>query len=285
MDRPLQGVALQLAALMLFVVMDTLFKLLSDFHAAQLAWARFLFSALAVMITLRLLMGRLPWRSRAPWLQLVRSFLLLGCTLSFAEALAHIPLADATAVGFASPLITVALAAVLLREPVGWRRWTGVVIGLVGVMIAVRPPFLTGQPLHWAYLLPLCTAAMFAVYQIITRRLARIDDPRVTILHTSLAAALASSMMQPFVFVAPSAIEWVGLVMVGLLGALSHGLLVLAHTRAPASLLAPLSYSQLIWAMLAGILVFSDWPDGITLAGAAVIAVGGILIALPRRAT
>jgi len=238
-----------------------------------------------VALTLRLLMGRLPWRSRAPGQQLLRSMLLLGCTLTFAEALAHIPIADATAVGFASPLITVALAALLLRERVGWRRWAGVAIGFVGVIIAVRPPFLTGQPLHWAYLLPLGTATMFAFYQILTRRLATVDDPRVTILHTSMAAALASSLMQPFVFVPPAPIEWVGLILVGVLGALSHGLLVLAHARAPASLLAPLSYSQLIWAMLAGILVFADWPDGVTLLGAAVIAAGGILIALPQRAT
>jgi drug/metabolite transporter (DMT)-like permease len=283
MDRPLQGVALQLAALMLFVVMDTLFKLLSGFHSGQLAWARFTFSALAVAVTLRVVMGRLPWRSRAPGLQVVRSLLLLGCTLTFTEALAHIPIADATAVGFASPLITVALAAVLLREAVGWRRWAGVVVGLVGVMIAVRPPFLTGQPLHWAYLLPLATATMFAFYQIITRRLAKLDDPRVTIMHTSLAAALVATLMQPFVFTPPSALEWGGLVMVGLLGALSHGLLVLAYTRAPASLLAPLSYSQLIWAMLAGVLVFADWPDRFTLVGAVVIAAGGILSALPQR--
>lgn len=283
MDRPLQGVALQLAALMLFVLMDTLFKLLSGFHAGQLAWARFTFSALAVVLTLRVMMGRLPWRSRAPGLQLLRSLLLLGCTLSFAEALAHIPLADATEVGFASPIITVALAAILLREAVGWRRWLGVMVGLVGVMIAVRPPFLTGLPLHWAYLLPLATATMFAFYQIITRRLSTLDDPRVTILHTSLAAALAATLMQPFVFTPPSALEWGGLVMVGLLGALSHGLLVLAHARAPASLLAPLSYSQLIWAMLAGVLVFADWPDRFTLVGAVVIAAGGILSALPRR--
>lgn len=284
MDRPLHGVALQLAALMLFVVMDTLFKLLSDFHAVQLAWARFTFSALAVAITLRLVMGRLPWRSRAPGLQVLRSLLLLGCTLTFTEALAHIPIADATAVGFASPLITVALAALLLREPVGWRRWAGVAIGFVGVMIAVRPPFLTGEALHWAYLLPLCTATMFAFYQILTRRLAKLDDPRTTIMHTAIAAALAASLLQPFVFTPPAPIEWLGLVMVGLLGALSHGLLVLAYARAPASLLAPLSYSQLIWAMLAGILVFADWPDLFTLVGAAVIAAGGILIALPRRA-
>jgi drug/metabolite transporter (DMT)-like permease len=282
--HPIQGMALQMAALVLFVAMDTVFKLLTaDFPVAQLAWARFVFSALAVAIFLRLVMGRLPWRSHAPGLQAIRSMLLCGCTLMFSAALARIPLADATAVGFASPLITVALAAVLLKEEVGLRRWLGVGIGFVGVLVAIRPPFLTGEPLHWAYLLPLGTAVMFAFYQILTRRLATIDDSRVTILHTGLAATVATTLMQPFVFVTPSLPEWGALALLGLLGAVSHGLLVLAHARAPASLLAPLSYTQLIWATLAGMIVFSDWPDGITLLGALIIAAGGVLIALPRR--
>lgn len=282
--RPIQGTALQMAALVLFVAMDTVFKLLTaDFPVAQLAWARFVFSALFVAGFLRLTMGRLPWRSHAPGLQALRSLLLCGCTLLFSAALARIPLADATAVGFASPLITVALAAVLLKERVGWRRWLGVGIGFLGVLVAIRPPFLTGEPLHWAYLLPLGTAVMFAFYQILTRRLATIDDSRVTILHTGLAAVAATTLMQPFVFVAPTLPEWGALVLLGALGAVSHGLLVLAHARAPASLLAPLTYTQLIWATLAGMLVFADWPDQVTLLGALIIAAGGVLIALPQR--
>ena len=280
----MKGVLFQLGALLLFVVMDTMLKLMTaDFPVLQLIWARFLFSFLAVAIVLRLTVGRLPWRSRAPGLQALRSLLLAGCSILFTSALAHIPLADATAVGFASPLITVALAAIVLRERVSPRRWCGVAIGFVGVMVALRPPFLTGAPLHWAYLLPLGTACMFAVYQILTRRLAALDDSRVTILHTGLAASIATSLAQPFVFIPPDAAQWGILITVGLLGALSHGLLVLAYARAPASLLAPLSYSQLIWATLAGILVFADWPDGITLLGAAIIALGGVLTALPQQ--
>jgi len=278
------GVLFQLGALLLFVVMDTMLKLMTaDFAVLQIIWARFLFSFLAVALVLRLSMGRLPWRSRAPGLQALRSLLLAGCSIFFTSALAHIPLADATAVGFASPLITVALAAVVLRERVSPLRWLGVAIGFIGVMVALRPPFLTGAPLHWAYLLPLGTACMFAVYQILTRRLAALDDSRVTILHTGLAASLATSLAQPFIFIPPDAFQWSILITVGLLGALSHGLLVLAYARAPASLLAPLSYSQLVWATLAGILVFSDWPDAITLLGAAIIALGGVLTALPQH--
>ena len=145
-------------------------------------------------------MHRLPWRSRAPWMQAWRSLMLAGANLMFSSALPYLPLADATAIGFASPLLTVALAAVWLRERVSARRWLGVAIGLAGVMVALRPPFLTGFVPDWGYLLPLGTALGFAWYQILTRRLAALDDARVTIFHTGLAATLAASLLQPFVF-------------------------------------------------------------------------------------
>ena len=285
MSGKLAGVALHLSALMLFVVMDTLVKRLTAHYAVpQLMWARFLFSLLGAALVIRITSGSLPWRSRAPGLQAVRSLLLAASNLLFSSALARIPLADATAVGFASPVLTVALAAWWLDEPVGWRRWAGVGIGLLGVTIALRPPALTGEaPPDWAMVLPLGTALLFAIYQILTRKLAAVDDPRTTILHTGFAATVATSLAQPFFWTAPPAGDWLLLASLGLLGGAGHGLLVLAFARAPASLLAPLTYTQLVWATLAGALVFNDWPDAASLAGAAVIALGGVLVALPDR--
>ena len=285
MGGRLAGVALHMAALASFVAMDTLVKQLTARYAVpQLMWARFLFSLLAAALVIRVATGSLPWRSRAPGLQAVRSLLLAFSNLLFSSALARVPLADATAVGFASPVLTVALAAVWLNEPVGWRRWAGVGIGLLGVTIALRPPALTGgAPPGWAMALPLGTAALFAVYQILTRKLATIDDPRTTILHTGFAASVAASLAQPFVWTPPAAADWPLLVGLGLLGGAGHGLLVLAFARAPASLLAPLTYTQLVWATLAGVAVFGDWPDAASLTGAAVIALGGVLVAMPER--
>ena len=285
MHPSLAGVALQLAALATFVAMDTIIKLMTaSFAVPQVMWARFLFGLITVAIALRIATGQVPWRTRAPGLQTLRSLILAACNWLFTTALVYIPLADATAVGFASPLFTVALAAVWLGERVGWRRWAGVAIGLVGVVVLLRPPFLfAGEPVHWAMLLPLGTAAMFAVYQILTRRLAAIDDPRTTILHTSLAAAIVTSAALPFDWTWPSAGGWAALVLLGILGGAGHGLLVMAFARAPASLLAPMSYTQMIWAVLAGVLVFSDVPDAITIAGMVVIAAGGVLVALPDR--
>ncbi len=285
MQSRLAGVALQLCALATFVCMDTLIKLLAaGFPVTQVMWARFLFGFVTVAIALRVVTGHFPWRSRAPGLQTLRSLMLASCNFIFTNALVHIPLADATAVGFASPLFTIILAAVVLKEAVGWRRWAGVAIGMFGVLVLLRPPFLFGgAPMHWAMVLPLGTAAFFAVYQILTRRLAGLDDPRTTIFHTSLSASAVLTATTPFIWIWPTPEGWGALVLLGVLGGLGHGLLVMAFARAPASLLAPMSYTQIIWAVLAGMLVFGDVPDGLTLLGMAIVALGGVLVALPDR--
>jgi drug/metabolite transporter (DMT)-like permease len=246
-------------------------------------FVRFVIHTVFVAAAVMIFTGSLPWRSRSPVLQTLRSASLAIANAALSVALIHVPLADATAVMFAAPVLTVALAALLLGEKVSPRRWLGVGIGLAGVMVALRPPFLTGDPLHWAMLLPLVTAAMNTVYQLLTRHLAAKDDPSTTFLHTSLAACALTALAQPFVWVTPAASDLPWLLALGLLGAAGHCLLVLAFARAPASVLAPMSYSQLIWAGLAGVLVFGDWPDGWTLLGAGVIAAGGILVALPDR--
>lgn len=284
MSRTLQGVLLQLAALALFVTMDALLKLLvAQYAVPQLMFVRFCFHVLLVVIGVRLITGSLPWRSRAPVLQTLRSLMLALANAALSVALIHIPLADATAVSFAAPVLTVTLAAIWLGERVSPRRWLGVALGFAGVMVALRPPFLTGEPLHWAMLLPLITAVANSAYQLMTRKLAAIDDPRTTFLHTGIAAAAVTGVAQPLVWEAPAAWDWPLFAALGLLGGVGHTLLVLAFARAPASVLAPMSYTQLLWAGLAGVLVFGDWPDGWTVLGAAIIAAGGVLVALPER--
>ncbi|MDB5369016.1 MAG: putative rane protein [Roseomonas sp.] len=292
MSATLTGIALNLVALVLFVTMDTTGKLLTvHYPVPQLVFVRFVFHVVFVALAIRVLTGSLPWRSRAPVLQAVRGFCLMAASLLFVGAIALIPLADATAVGFASPLLTVLLAALWLKERVEWRRWLGVGVGLAGVLVALRPPFLTGGPApHWAILLPLCNAMLYAVYQILTRKLASIDDPRTTILHTGVVGAVLLALVQPFVWQWPGSSGpvsagwiWTGMIALGALGAAGHGLLVLAFSRVQASLLAPVMYTQLVWALIASALVFNHWPDRFTLTGAAIIACGGVLVALPRR--
>jgi len=280
MSPILAGLLFQLAAIALFVVLDTLTKVLTaQYPIPQIVFMRFAFHTVVVALALRMTMGRLPWRSRAPGLEAVRSLCLLVANGLFVVALFHIPLADASAVTFASPIFTAALAALVLGETVGRRRWLGIGIGLLGVMLALRPPFLTGETPHWALFLPLGTALSFAAYQILTRKLSAVDSPATIILHTGLAAGAVAALAQPFVWQAPDATGWVLMALAGIFGASGHFLLIQAYSRAPASILAPMTYTQLVWATLSSVLFFGDPPDGWTLLGAGVIATGGIVAA------
>ncbi|MBP0494704.1 DMT family transporter [Pararoseomonas indoligenes] len=284
MSPVLSGLLLQFTAIALFVGLDTVTKLLTvDYPVPQIVFMRFLFHTLLVAAALRLATGRLPWRSRAPGLEAVRSLCLLVANGLVVLAFYYIPLADAAAVTFASPLFTAGLAALLLGEVVGPRRWLGIGIGLVGVMIALRPPFLTGEMPHPALFLPLGTAAFFGAYQILTRKLSEVDSPSTIILHTGLAAGAVSGLVQPFVWQDPTGWAWGLMALAGVFGLSGHYLLVLAYSRAPASILAPMTYTQLIWATLSSAIVFGDMPDGWMLLGAGVIATGGIITSLPAR--
>ncbi|MFC7734849.1 DMT family transporter [Roseomonas sp. GCM10028921] len=284
MSPILAGLLLQCAAIALFVALDTVTKLLTAYYPVpQIIFLRFLFHTLVVALALRLATGRLPWRSRRPGLEAVRSLTLLAANLLFVIALSYIPLADASAVTFASPIFTAGLAALFLGEMVGRRRWVGIGVGLAGVMLALRPPFLTGETPHWALFLPLGTAAFFGVYQILTRKLSTVDGPGTIILHTGLAAGAVAGLAQPFVWQPPAAWAWLLMVLAGIFGSAGHYLLIQAYSRAPASILAPMTYTQLVWATLSSAFFFGDLPDRWTMLGGAVIAAGGIVMGWPER--
>jgi drug/metabolite transporter (DMT)-like permease len=281
-DRPLRGILLISAAVLGFICMDVLIKAATaSLPVVQILWARFVIQLASVSLAVRIAGKRLPPVSRRPWLQAVRSLTLALCNLCFTGAIAFIPLAEATAINFLAPLLVLILAGWWLNERIGWRRWAAVGTGLVGVVIILRPGMGVTHP---AAFLVLVTAALFAVYAVMTRLLARHDDSLTTIWHTGLAASLVTSLVVPFFWVTPSAWGVVSLVAIGILGGIGHYLMILAYAAAPASLLAPFSYTQLVWATLFGWLVFADVPDLPTLLGGAVIAAGGLLsVAEGRR--
>lgn len=277
-DRPAAGVAFHSAALISFVVMDSAIKAaVQALPVAVVLWARFAFH-LALVTAILAARGRsLPPRTRAPALQAVRSLCLGAANLTFSAALIHVPLAEATAIGFVSPLLTTLLAARVLGERVGWRRWTGLAIGFAGVVVILRPGFGVTHP---AALLVLATAALFAVYQVLTRRLAGVDDSETTIFHTAVAALALSSLALPFAWTPPSLRQWAVLALIGAIGGGGHFLLIEAFARAPASLLAPLAYTQLVWATLAGWLLFGEWPDLAAILGGIIVVGGGLFVIL-----
>lgn len=280
-DRPLRGIALMMGALLCFVGMDVLIKAATATQPVlQILWARFVVHLACVALALKLTGRRVPPVANKPGLQAVRSLVLAVCNLCFTAAIAFIPLAEATAINFIAPLFVLVLAGWWLNETIGWRRWATVGIGIAGVLVILRPGMGVTHP---AAFLVLGTAVLFAVYAVLTRLLARHDDSLTTIFHTGLAASLVTSIAVPFVWVTPSLSGVAQLVVIGALGSLGHYLMILAYAAAPASLLAPFGYTQLVWAALFGWLVFADIPDGATIVGGLVIALGGILSVLEGR--
>jgi drug/metabolite transporter (DMT)-like permease len=269
-----RGILLMLATMAFFVAADTTAKVLTQtYPAAQIVWGRFAFNFLIVAVCVGPGLLR-AFRTRRPLLQLARSVLQVGSTASFFGALFFLPIATAITLAFLQPLLITALSVPLLGERVGPRRWAAIACGFLGVMIIMRP----GAAMEWAALLPLATAAFSALYQLATRAVAAVDPVMTTLFYTAALGTLLSSAAVPFFWQAPDLAGWCLLAMVGLLSGVGHLLMIRAYALASASLLAPFTYTQLVWATLFGFLVFGDVPDGWTAGGAAVIVGSGLYV-------
>ena len=269
-----RGIAYVLLATACFSVLDVSAKFMTrELNVVELVWGRYLFNFLwfAPLLT-RMPARRLLATSRLR-VQLLRSVLLVGSTFCFWLALSFLPLAEAVTIGFVSPLLVTILSIPILGERVGIYRWSAVIVGLVGVLIVVRP---AAGVFHWAVVLPLGTALCYALYQILTRIVSRSDDALTSLFYGALGGVVLTSIAVPFVWVAPTWQQWLWLAWLGLLGSIGHFILIRAFSAAPASVLAPFNYSGLIWATLLGWLVFADLPDRWTLVGAALIVASGI---------
>jgi len=276
--NPLRGILLMVAAVGMFVLMDTVAKYLSRWYAVPLiVWARYA-SNLAILLAFLAARGELRLlRTARPGLQFARGLLLALATLLFFTSLSVLPLADANAIGFAMPLFVAALAVPMLGERLEMARLLAILAGLAGALIIVRP----GSELFTPYaLLPLGMAVCNALYQILTRKVAGLEPPLTSLVWGAIVGAVLLSVIAPFVWVSPQAVSHGALIVViGILASVGHFLLIKAYDHANASLLAPYTYSALVWAVLLGWLVFGDFPDGWTLAGMGVIVLSGLYLA------
>lgn len=257
----------------LFVCMDTIGKfLVQTYPVLQVTWARFFFHALALALVLR---GRVLYtaRSRQTLLQVGRGALMLSANLLFIAGVTVLPLISANAVLLVSPLLVTALAVPLLGEHVGVRRWTCVGAGLCGALIIIRPGFSVFQ---WASLFPLGAACCFALYQIATRQVSRHDTAMTSLFYTVSVGAPVTTLLMPFVWVTPDLKAWILMCGMGLIGGISHFTLIKAFTVAPAAVVSPFNYTNLVWATLLGFLVFNELPDRWTLLGAVIICTSGL---------
>jgi drug/metabolite transporter (DMT)-like permease len=279
-QSPGRGILWMLLTGICFVGMDTLAKhLTQSYPVAQVVWARYDFHCLLLALVLG---PRLPrtMHTRHLGLQCLRSLLLLGATGLFFTALSFIPLANATAIMFVAPIVVTALAMPLLGERVGPHRWASVVAGFLGALIIIRPGTEAMDP---AAMLALGAAGCYALYQIATRRLSTTEAPLTTLAYTASIGVLATSALMPLVWIPPTPLHWLAMAGLGLLGGAGHFALIKAFQFAPAATVTPFGYSNLIWAVLFGYLIFGDLPDGWTVSGALVIASSGLYIVHRER--
>ena len=278
-----RGVVIMVVAMVFIAAVDAIAKHLGTrLDPVQVVWGYFLVFALALAATPPI--ARLPWRrlvaSRRPGLQLMRAAVLVVSLNALFAGLPLLPLADATAVSFAAPMFVALLSVPLLGERVDGRRWAAVAGGLLGVAVIVRP----GTELfQWAALLPLLGAVFFALFQILTRRLAQIDAPLPTLFYTGMGGLLLTSLTVGFVWRPPAPLDWAAVAAMGGLGLAAHFLMIKAFALAPASLLSPLNYTRIVWALLLGFLLFGTLPDGWSLLGSALIVGSGLLLILGER--
>lgn len=271
-----RGIALFLATVVAFALLDTIAKHMTrDYHVVQIAWGRYVFHVafLAVLMPRHGVLK--PLRSARPWFQVMRAGLLAAMTILFFTGISFLPLAEAAAIGFVAPLFVTALAHFLLKEKVGIRRWTAVCIGFLGVLIVIRPGL---GVIHWAAFIILFMAGCNAFYHIATRVLAGVDPPQTTIFYTGIIGALLLSAAAPFFWQPLDWSGWLKLAAMGFLGGLGHYLLIRAYEFAEPSVVAPYTYTQIVWMIALGYLVFGDLPDAWTLTGAAVISASGIYV-------
>lgn len=270
-----QGALGMMTAMLLFALMDAVAKKLGqDLPALQVVWARYVSQTVLIVLILLPRLGRVARTSHLR-IQLFRSLLLFGATSLFFTSLKFLELAEATALIQLAPLFITVLAALVLRELVGPRRWIAVAIGLVGALILVRPGLGVFQP---AALLGLGAAMLLAGFQIATRALGAADPIWTTLLYTTVAGAVLSSLAMPFVWEVPTAGQALWMCVIGVPGFLGHIALVWALGRAEASAIAPFGYTDLVWAILLGLFLFGEVPDLLTLVGAGVIAGAGLYV-------
>lgn len=274
---PAAGMALMVLAMTLIPVMDGIAKLLSAHYPTfEIVWARYFFHFALLLPLVIQRYGREAFTLQRPWLQLFRGSLLMVSTACFFGAIATIPLADTLAVVFVYPFIVTALAPWFLGERVGVWRWGAVAVGFIGALIVIRPGF---QALSPAMLMALAAGCIYAIYVLVTRKMAGSDPPLKTLLMTGVVGTVVMSLILPFVWITPTLPHLIMMVSLGVLAAAGHYMIIVAHEWASAPQLAPYSYVEMVSATIVGYLLFGDLPAALTWLGIVIIVLSGIVIA------
>jgi drug/metabolite transporter (DMT)-like permease len=275
---PLAAVALMLSCYVLFSFLDTSSKylVLAGISVLFVAWMRFAVHVVIVLVFLRGWRDPARFRPRNLPAHVLRGTFLFGSTVCNIWALRTLQLAETTSIYFFGPMVITALAGPMLGEWAGWRRWTAILVGFVGVLVITRPGV---GVFGFGHLLALGSMLSNSFYVIMTRRMGASESAESLILFAALAPVV---LLLP-AFSLPLTLpqdgwQWLILLMLGVYGGLGHYLLIQAYRRATTTALAPYPYSQMVWMIGFGWLVFHQFPDRWTLIGAAIIVVSGLYI-------
>ena len=278
----LTGIALMCVAVAMFACLDTTAKYLNtQMDSLEIAWARYTSAFLLTFLVSN------PWtqpglmRTRAPKLQIVRGVLLVGSTALNFVALRWLQLDEALSIIFTFPFIVAMVSIPLLGEWIGWRRWSAILFGFAGVLLITRPGF---GGMHPAALFSLAATVCYGFYAVITRIVSRVDSSPTSLFYNNFIGAVVMLPVIPFVWQTPE--NWLIVLMLvgtGVLGSAGHFCLIAGHKLAPASVLAPFIYTQLIWVTIFGYLVFDSLPTSWTIAGAAVVIGSGLYLLYRER--
>jgi drug/metabolite transporter (DMT)-like permease len=270
------GIALMCGAVCTFACLDTTAKYLGrQIDVMQIVWARYTCAFLLSLLIFNPLSRPGLMRTRRPFFQVGRAAVLAGSTVLNFFALRYLRLDQVLAIGFSAPFFVAALSGPVLGEWVGARRWAAIGVGFIGIMVVTRPWF---GPAHPAVILALLATVSYATYFLLTRLLARSDSNETTLFYSNFVGAVIMLPVVPFFWHPLDLWQVALLILAGALASFGHYLLIAAHRHAPASLLSSFIYSQLIWVVILGYLVFGDLPDRYTLAGAAIVIASGLYI-------
>lgn len=252
--------------------------LLRDHSLFAVVWARYAGQMLVVTPFARAGAGPGFWRTRHPVLQLARSSLLLVATMCFFGGLVYLPLAEASAISFLTPVLIVVLSLPILGERPHRGRWISAIVGFAGILIVLRPG---SAVFHPAAVLMVAMALANAFYGLLTRKLAD-ESPYTSLFYSALVGTVVLTLLLPLALTEgwPAPADAAVFLLLGLLAGLGHWCVIRAYSHAPAAMLTPFSYLQMLWATLYGWLLFGHLPDGVSAFGMGVIVASGAVLAL-----
>jgi drug/metabolite transporter (DMT)-like permease len=266
-----------------FACLNAMSKTLSTsgYPVIQVIWARYVFAFVFMLAMFLPRSGRQLFAIRRLWTQVLRGMLLFFSSYLFFHGVVYLPLATAAAISLSSPIIVTALSPKLLGEQVGPRRWAAVGVGFVGALIVVRPGHANFE---WHALLIVASTICSSFYQLFSRRYGQTERPDASATVATIVGTLAASPFVPFEWMAPTSAWHAALfVGMGIMAGTGHYFLTIAYSQAPASVVTPFNYTQLIGSTILGYAVFGDFPDFWTWIGAAVIIASGLYIGYRER--